>query len=274
MRVFYTNFNNGVPSEFSGSFSREGVGAYNGIGTGDNKFSNYFLRSSSGVTLSLVGLPAHDSIDLNFLFAVIDSWNGDTGDIFNIVVDGGTVFRHTFANVPGDTQSYNPPSGVFLGRGDYGFNVNFSDSAYNLGLEPTLNNIPHTSSSLTINFYADGPNWEGSSDTQNESWAIDNFEVIVNNNVSPSPLTLSLGDNIIVQEGNSGQTNVNIPVTLSRASSEPVTVGISTVNGTATGGSDFTPLNQAITFSPNSTRADLTVAVRGDTTFEPNETFL
>lgn len=281
MRVFYANFNdNSVPPEIGGRLSIEGVGLYNGIGTGDNRFTNYFLRSASlrdgvsphrAVTLSLAGLPAHDSIDLNFLFAVIDSWNGDDGDFFNIVVDGGTVFRHTFANVPGVSQSYNPPPGVFLGRGDYGFSHGDLDSAYNLGLDPSLNNIPHTSSSLNIEFFANGPSW-GANYAQ-ESWAIDNLEVIVNNNLSPSRLTISLGDNITVQEGNSGQTNVNIPITLSRATSEPVTVGISTANGTATAGSDFIPLNQSITFSPNSTRADVTVAVLGDTTFEPNETF-
>jgi hypothetical protein len=52
----------------------------------------------------------------------------------------------------------------------------YLDSAYNMGLEPAFNAIPHTSSSLTIEWYASGAGWQGSTD---ESWAIDNMEVIL-----------------------------------------------------------------------------------------------
>jgi hypothetical protein len=99
------------------------------------------------------------------------------------------------------------------------------------------------------------------------------FTAEIDYNSSPPLPTISLGNNITVREGNSAQTNVNIPITLSRPSSEPIRVNISTANGTATGGTDFTPLNQSITFSANSTSANVTLAVRGDTTVEPNETF-
>src|SRR5262249_49353682 len=71
------------------------------------------------------------------------------------------------------------PAGVELARRvDLGFTKNsFSyDSAYNVGLDSAFSNIPHTSSSLTVEWFASGAGWQGGSD---ESWAIDNLEVIV-----------------------------------------------------------------------------------------------
>jgi hypothetical protein len=44
-------------------------------------------------------------------------------------------------------------------------------------LDPTFNNIPHMVSTLTIEWFASGAGWQGGTD---ESWAIDNVEVILN----------------------------------------------------------------------------------------------
>ncbi|MBV9495282.1 MAG: right-handed parallel beta-helix repeat-containing protein, partial [Acidobacteria bacterium] len=75
-------------------------------------------------------------------------------------------------------------------------------------------------------------------------------------------------------EGNSGSTSFNFPVTLSQASALPVTVQYSTANGSATAGSDYVATSGTIVFNPGETSKVVTVAVTGDTTSEPNETFL
>jgi len=50
-----------------------------------------------------------------------------------------------------------------------------------MGNDPTFQNINHTSSSVTIDFYASGNGWQGGND---ESWAIDNVQVCIN---APEP---------------------------------------------------------------------------------------
>jgi hypothetical protein len=54
--------------------------------------------------------------------------------------------------------------------------------------EPSLQNIPHTASSVTISFFASGAGWQGGND---ESWGLDNLSVGIN---VPEPTMLgSLG---------------------------------------------------------------------------------
>ena len=93
---------------------------------------------------------------------------------------------------------------------------------------------------------------------------------IVNDDVLP---TLSILD-AAVTEGNSGTTTVPVTVILSAASTSPVTVTYTTANGTATAGSDYTATAGTLTFPAGSTSQTINVTVTGDTTVEPNETFL
>ena len=81
-------------------------------------------------------------------------------------------------------------------------------------------------------------------------------------------------NNVSKAEGNSGTTAYTFTVTLSPASTGTVTVKYATANGTATAGSDYTPIPATLlTFSPGQTSKQVTVKVTGDTTREANETF-
>jgi hypothetical protein len=82
-----------------------------------------FLRNQSAdglkgaSVLTLKGLPEHTSLDVSFLLAIIDSWDGsgEVGpDFFNVEVDGKLIFSQTFSNVEGKTQTYVAPSGSEL----------------------------------------------------------------------------------------------------------------------------------------------------------------
>jgi len=195
--VFSENFNGGsAPAEFSGITSVVSVQGYAGIGG----FSGDFLRNSStgnpasATTLTLTGLAPHLSVDLNFLLAVNDSWdgfnNGAGPDVFNVTVDGASVFSEVFANDSLADQGFDPTNatGARLSYGSgLGFNGNFTDAAYDLGGLPAFNGIPHTGSTLTVSWFASGGVWQGGSD---EAWAIDNVEVIIN--VIPEPTTVGL----------------------------------------------------------------------------------
>lgn len=94
----------------------------------------------------------------------------------------------------------------------------------------------------------------------------------INGTVVPST-QLSIRDVSIV-EGNSGTTNAVFNVTLSQASSSPVTVNYATADGTATVlGNDYSALSGTLTFNPGETSKTIAVAVKGDLLNEANETF-
>ena len=62
-------------------------------------------------------------------------------------------------------------------------------------------------------------------------------------------------------------------VTLSAASSSPVSVAFTTLSGTATSGQDFAPASGRVTFPIGTTAQTIPVTVIGDTTLEPDESF-
>ena len=205
-QVYFNDFDGGltvapgVTDTLGGITTTESVQGYDGLGTGSNTFAGNFLRNTTGgyagggsigtpgfpTTLTLTGLPPHISIDINFLLAIVDSWDGSepgTGpgactschpDIFTVIVDGNTVFSEAFGYWG---PVFNPPPGVQLTENTpLGFNPNFDDAAYDMGFNPTFNSIPHTASTLTIEWVASGDGWQGDDD---ESWAIENLEVVL-----------------------------------------------------------------------------------------------
>jgi hypothetical protein len=196
-RVFFTDFDAGVPAEFTGTTTLAEVQGYAGIGTGQNVFGGRMLRNQTGMAfpfqdvpqspviptrLVLTDLPDHESVDIRFLLAAIDSWDGNTPlpDILAMTMDGQLVFVDTLDETSLADQSYVPPAGVLLTHDeDLGFNPLFGDAAYDLGGEPRLRNIPHTSDSITIEWFTYGQGWTAAY-YEDESWGIDNVEVLVN----------------------------------------------------------------------------------------------
>lgn len=89
----------------------------------------------------------------------------------------------------------------------------------------------------------------------------------------PPPLpTVSIG-NAQATEPASGSTNAVFTVSLSAASTTPVTVAYSTSNITATAGSDYNAINGTVTFAPGETSKTVAVAILADTLTESTETF-
>jgi CSLREA domain-containing protein len=80
-------------------------------------------------------------------------------------------------------------------------------------------------------------------------------------------------NNAQVTEGNSGTKTINFTVSLSAPSFQMVSVFFATANGTASTPSDYTAVSGTRTFNPGQTAKTISVAVKGDTQREPNETF-
>lgn len=193
--VFVADFDDEVPPQITGSFTAESVNAFSGLGPTDKAFGGEFIRNAStgdpaaATVLTLTGLPIHESVDIGFLLGLINTWDG-TGsgwgpDSFNVSVDGEIVFSEVFGLRTGGT-SYDPPSGVALGdvrASNSSWGSWLGSRGYDMSLEPAFQSIPHSSSSLEVEFFASGPNY--GQDTRDESWAIDNLQVSVNTAGSP-----------------------------------------------------------------------------------------
>jgi len=205
--VFSTDFESGLPPEFSAPGSViQGVQGYSGLGPPGYQFSGTFLRYTSqtlsDTRLTLHDLPPHDHIDLRFLLAVIDSWDGT--ELMQVFVDDELRFSYWFQLATGDTSNYIAPPGGLLSSG---VNLGFSngtyysrDRAYNMAVEPAFLGIPHTADSVTVVWRisaVSGPaaaQWQGGAD---ESWAIEQVAVDVssqivgvNSGVAPSALSI------------------------------------------------------------------------------------
>jgi ribosomal protein L35AE/L33A/predicted secreted protein len=85
---------------------------------------------------------------------------------------------------------------------------------------------------------------------------------------------LSIND-VTHNEGNSSTTTYTFTVTLAPASNQTVTVNYATADSTATAGSDYTAIaSTQLTFLAGETTKTFDVTVSGDTTVEPDETFV
>lgn len=93
------------------------------------------------------------------------------------------------------------------------------------------------------------------------------------NDDGPSTPSLSIND-VTVTEGNTGTGNATFTISLSAAATSPVTVAYATANGTATAGSDYLAGSGTLTIPTGSLSVTVGVVVNGDTTVEPNETFV
>lgn len=186
--VFSSDFNSSLPTEIvPGTAALTGVQGYANYGPTGNTFSGNFLRSATGnvVTLTLTGLQAHTAINLDFLFAAIDSLDGTgtfpSGDYFKVTLDGEQKFRESFANaLTTQVQSYSPssPELTLARRANLGFasGTFYFDSAYNLGADSQFGSWAHTAASAVFTFQIEGV---GNQVLSDESWAMDNLSVSI-----------------------------------------------------------------------------------------------
>jgi hypothetical protein len=83
--------------------------------------------------------------------------------------------------------------------------------------------------------------------------------------------TLTIAD-VTVPEGHSGAHAASFTVRLTPPAATPVTVTYTTANGTAAAG-DYASKQRTLTFAPGESLATVAIAINGDTTVEPDETF-
>jgi probable HAF family extracellular repeat protein len=98
----------------------------------------------------------------------------------------------------------------------------------------------------------------------------DDHAILLNQVASLPSLTIG---NISMTEGNSGTTTAVFTVSLSAATSFPVTVCYDTADGTAYAGLDYQSASATLTFAPGETSKTISISVISDRIAEANETF-
>jgi CSLREA domain-containing protein len=93
---------------------------------------------------------------------------------------------------------------------------------------------------------------------------------ITNDDLLPN---LNLSANQTIVEGNTNPQNVTYTVTLSKTSTQTITVQYATANGTAIAGSDYTSTSGTLTFNPGVTSQVINIPIVNDSLNEANETF-
>ena len=82
--------------------------------------------------------------------------------------------------------------------------------------------------------------------------------------------SLSIAD-VSAFEGNTGTTTLAFPVTLSKTSTQTVSVDFATINEIATAPTDYTATSGTLTFNPGEQAKTIAVTVVADTIVEPHE---
>ena len=196
-------FGSGATGGLSGITTTEGVQDYNGLGPGGNQFGGNLLRNFSvaaaSTILTLNNLPPHVSIDIDFLLAIIDSWDSLDGaadatpDFFNVTLDSVSLLQHTYASASGTVTN---TTGTDIGGWPVhrGFWSSYGDRAFDASTEGALTGVAHTGSTAVIELFASGAGWQGDPDPLvgdfDESWGIDNLKVTIN--AVPEPGTFLL----------------------------------------------------------------------------------
>lgn len=85
--------------------------------------------------------------------------------------------------------------------------------------------------------------------------------------------TLSVND-VQLQEGDAGTSNLTFTVSLTPAAADAVTVAYATADGTATAGTDYATTSGTLSFAAGETSKTIDVAITGDLLNETDETFV
>lgn len=180
--------------ESGGSFGAQtelrSVGGFEGVGAIGREIQGSFAyadQKDAPIVLSVSELGVHNTLDIEFSLALIDSWDAErpdrwwAPDFLSVLVDGNEVFRESFTNFTGDVwaPSYSPDNrsayGNFYGRSSW------QDSVY----EISLLGVAHENPAATIEIFATGSGYESGG---NEPFAIDNVRITA----LPAPGSIAL----------------------------------------------------------------------------------
>ena len=211
--------------------------------------------------------PGNFNVDVQ----VADSNNNFAKTRSTATVKAATTTAVTSSVNPSDFgQSVTFTATVTSGAGTPTGSVQFKDNGTNLGAAVNLNGsgvATVSTSTLTVGTHTITAEYGGST-----SFGVSNGTLSGGQVVKPIP-TLSIND-VSTSEGDSGTKTLNFTVTLSAASNLAVTANFATADASATASSDYQAAATILSFNPGDTTKIVSITINGDTTNEPDETFV
>ena len=180
-----------APGVTASGFTNGGLETANTFGswTG-NSFANRSLGNPAASSmLSLLNLPAHSSISINFILGFLESWDSTNGsvtpDYLKIEIDGTPIlYDLTYNNATGSIV--NAGGGTILAQYiQANGNPVYSDTLIDMATSPALLSIPHSASSLSLAINTYGAGWQGGLD---EAWGLDALSITYEPTGQPSPV--------------------------------------------------------------------------------------
>jgi hypothetical protein len=235
------------------------------------------------LTYSIVTGPAHGALtgtppDVTYTPAA--NYNGP--DSFSFRAWDGQAFSApatvsitvTAVNDPpvANPQSVTTPENTAVAITLTGSDPEGSPLSYAIGTGPAHGSLTGTPPSVT---YTPSTGYLGPDSftfTVNDGTAT-SAPATVSITVTDTPLSVLTIGNASIIEGDAGSTVVNVTITLTPASTIPVSVGYATGGGTATPGSDYTAASGTADFPIGATTAVVPLEVLGDLLDEQNEEF-
>lgn len=148
--------------------------------------------------------------------------------------------------------------------------VQFKDNGSDLGTAVSLNGsgiATFGTASLTVGTHTITAEYSGATGFEGSNGTLSGGQV-----VRPQP-SLAI-DDVSITEGDSGTKTLTFTVSLSAASNLTVTASFTTGDASANSGSDYQAATGGLTFNPGDTSKTVVVTITGDTTNEPDETFV
>jgi hypothetical protein len=188
-----------------------------------------------------------------------------------------TVTSSQNPSTVGDTVTFTATVAPTSGTGTPTGTVQFSIDGTDVGTAQTLagGTATYATSGLTAGPHDVSATYSGDLSFSDSAGGVSGGQTVNPKPGPTGPLSLSIGDTTVL-EGNSGTSNASFPVTLSGnpQSGKPVTVQVTTSNGTATAGSDYTAVSQTLTWNAGDPLTqNVNVPIIGDTNPEGAETF-
>jgi uncharacterized delta-60 repeat protein len=244
---------------------------------------DYSVYSGDPIAISLGAGTILDD-DQSSLPATVPTITSATFDTFtSTLVVSGTGFLA----LAGANNDINVSKLSFTGEGGKSYtltsnNVEItSDTSFSVVLsvaddteiDKLINKDGTTSNGGTIYNLAAAEGWAAAADPTLKIADLTNNVVTVTTNSSPISI-----DSVSISEGNSGTKDLIFTVTgfannLGLGTADVGSVDYTTVDGTATAGSDYVATSGRLNFLPGELSKTITVKVNGDNNFEPNETF-
>ena len=192
--------------------------------------------------------------------ATAEGDTGSTSAVFTVSLSSASKDKVTVAFATSDGTAKTSDSDYQSSKGTVTFEPGSTEQTITIPLTGDTRNEPDESFFVTL------------SAATHAKLGLRKAKGIITND--DAPLTVSVNSPASVNEGDTANATLLFTVSLSKPSTQTVTVAFASADGTATvANSDYVPVTGTLTFQPGETIREIPVKINGDKNHEPDEKF-